>query len=332
MVSRRKNMKKIHNRKSKKRSRKNILDGGDDINIIIRDFEGRCRYEISVNTDDTIKQLIEKCKEKSPIDKEFQYILALGGKILSEEKPISEYGIITESTLDLMKKKLPPPVVGMWVLKSGKDEGLSENIVEIIILNENETGFAMYSDILIKSDLTWNYNKENNLLKIKIPYLTAPEGYGVPITVLYFINPLNCYEYIDCIYWNITEVKNDTIETFVPKKSGYHRTIKHLSIIDYDVLDIFSELYANNNLYFFEHIIKIFKYMNKGVYNNLLNFDNSENMINSIKFLFNGHKSLKYVFDKSNFKALHHQQNFENRNNYKELMKIINRIPEMDIF
>ena len=112
MVSRRKNMKKIHNRKSKKRSRKNILDGGDDININIRDFEGK-RYEISVNTDDTIKQLIEKCKEKSPIEKEFQYVISLTGKILSEENLISEYGgIRTESTLDLMKKEL------LWEFKT----------------------------------------------------------------------------------------------------------------------------------------------------------------------------------------------------------------------
>ena len=101
----------VKQRKSKKRSRR-ILDGGENITIIIRDFEGK-RYEISVNTDETIKQLIEKCKEQSPIDeKEFQYILALGGKILSEEKNISEYIIRTESTLELMKKEL------LWEFKT----------------------------------------------------------------------------------------------------------------------------------------------------------------------------------------------------------------------
>jgi len=206
-----------------------------------------------------------------------------------------------------IEKELPSPVVGMWVVKNGS----TDVRIEVIILHENGTGFAFNDETsYIKSDLTWNYNKEN-LLKIKIPYLRLPEGLGGR-TTLYFINPSNCCNcFIDCVYWSVHE--SDTIETFVPKKRGYDRKIKKLSIIDPDFMYTILELFTSNNLYFFEHIIKILKYMNKGVYENILNFDNPDNMIKSIKFLFNAYDG-------------------KNQSNYKELMKIIDRIPEMDIF
>lgn len=364
-------MKKIHNRKSKKRSRKNILDGGDDINISIRDFEGK-RYEISVNTDDTIKQLIEKCKEKSPIDKEFQYILALGGKILSEKKPISEYGIKTESTLDLMKK-LPPPVVGMWVVG---------NYNYTVFLYENETGIII-SNIssrinskyiipnIIYNNVVWKYNKVNNILKIKVEFgeirEVSPSYHNWPIETKYGeiwyvnmrekISHFSAPNFLSSGFYSLAKEsytekpKEPKINLETYKLTTFIREDRYTEIKQLTLQDPMFENTIQNiivspdikHMNIFENIIKVLRYMDKGIYYETLNFDNIDNMKKSIslilsnKFLHINHGGWS-IFDLYDPKlneilktsSLSHIPYHGEK--YKELMKIINRIPEMDIF
>jgi hypothetical protein len=95
--------------KRSKKQKKLILDGGgDDIKIIVRDFEGN-RYELLVNPEHIIQTILDKYKceliknSKWPINEnEYKYILQITGReILSLSEIISDVGIATESTINI---------------------------------------------------------------------------------------------------------------------------------------------------------------------------------------------------------------------------------------
>jgi len=67
--------------------------------LVLKIFFGN-RYTINIDNEHTIKELIEKCREKSPTDEtKFKYVLRLVGVELSNSSKISDYGISIESTL-----------------------------------------------------------------------------------------------------------------------------------------------------------------------------------------------------------------------------------------
>ena len=82
---------------------------------------------------------------------------------------------------------------------------------------------------------------------------------------------------------------------------------------------ILSDLISSHNMFFFEHIIKVFRYMDKGVLSEVLKFDNAENMKKSIEIIFSG--SCFDLFSRTPDDAVR-----------KQLMAVIELIPVMDIF
>jgi hypothetical protein len=178
MVSRKKS-------KNSKRNLKRILDGGD-ITIIIKDFEGK-RYELSIDTDNTIESIISECKKKSHIDeKEFKYVLQLEGELLDEFANISDYKIGNESTLNLIKKKL------LWSFKRISYQYYNRDIVTDTIFNnwsnklkEGKYKFGRGED---------NLNKENYINAIKKRFNECKERNNLHLFNLPQINEAFCDE------------------------------------------------------------------------------------------------------------------------------------------
>jgi len=189
MVSRKNQRKKIEFKRIQKRSkrnRKSILDGGEPISIIIRDFDSK-RYELKIDTDNTIESIISECRKRSPIDEtEFKYVLRLGSIILSDwSKTISDCGIANESTLELSSKKLPSPFCGLYITSDYR----------IICLYENNTG-DMNKYVNVQSpphhynDVKWFYDKKYNILKISYTYIHPSDP--KPYKYIIYFKPNDC--------------------------------------------------------------------------------------------------------------------------------------------
>lgn len=352
MVSR-KNQRKKSNRiqKRSKRIRKRILDGGEPISIIIRDFDGK-RYELKIDTDNTIESIISKCREKSPIDEtEFKYVLKLGSVILSDcSKTISEYGIANESTLHLSYKKLPSPFCGLYAFT---DHDSHSNIRSILILNDDNTGHHIVShsqnsvNNTYTNDVVWI--NSNNILKVLI--ITKPMMDNKAIVrhgsrQIFLINTTNYFGYYKSIryvspsfkYFTDEYKRKDFVfEELLTKESrieflnnfnplidslknhsvfgSVNQKLLRVSFDGREFVEILEDLESYSNMFFLEHMIKVFRYMDKGVFSEVFEFDNPENMKKSIEMMF------PLLFSRSADDTVK-----------KQLMAVIDRIPGMDIF
>jgi len=345
MVSRKKskrNRKEIV--KKSKRNRKRILDGGL-IDIIIKPLGGE-RYTIKIDDTYTIGSIISECREKSPIDEtKFKYVLKLsGGKILSNSSKISDYGIGKESTLKLTTKNIA--FCGLYVFTDyERSKGYNKTTNEILILNDDNTGHLLESPQTGKDpktykppDVVWTYNETNNILKILINnevFLINTSKYFGYYNSIRYVSPLSSYppEYQrkDFVFKKLLtkESKIEFLTNFNPliHSLNFHSIFgqvnqKLLRVSFDDGIEfklILKDLISSNNMFFLEHIIKVFRYMDKGVLSEVFKFDNSENM----------KKSIEIIFSDSGIDLFSRSPEDTCR---KELMAIIDRIPKMDIF
>ena len=354
MVSRKKskrNQKEI--KKKSKRGRKRVLDGGEPITILIKLLGGKTHISTIDPDNNTIESIISECREKSPIDeKEFKYVLTFGSIILSDwSKTISNYGIRNESELHLTTKKLPShsPFCGLYIFR---DYG-HHNMTSILILNDDNTGHHIDSQSqnsvnnTYTNDVVWIHS--NNILKILI--MTKPMMDNASICrrssrQVFFINTTKYFGYYNVIRYVLPsfvhfpeeykrkdfvfeeEPQIEFLNNFNPliHSLKIHSIFGHsnqkllrISIDDREFEYILEDMIHYANMFFLEHIIKILRYMDKGVLSEVFKFDNPENMKKSIEMMFGSH-SLD-LFSRSPDDSCR-----------KELLAIIGRIPEMDIF
>jgi len=108
---------KRSNKRSKKRSRvsqkKRILDGGDDLEVTVKDGIKGGSHVFRVNSDDSVQSILDKYKSKLvqnskwPINEnENKYILIITDHILELDQTISEAGIKNESTVIINAQKI----------------------------------------------------------------------------------------------------------------------------------------------------------------------------------------------------------------------------------
>ena len=348
MVSRKKSKKKS------KRGRKRVLDGGEPITIVIKLLGGKTHIS-NIDPDNTIESIISECREISPIDeKEFKYVLTFGSIILSDwSKTISDYGIRNESRLHLTTKKLPShsPFCGLYAFR---DYDQNHNMVtSVLILNDDNTGhhIALQSQNSVyntyTNDVVWIHS--NNILKILI--MTKPKMDNRAIVrhssrQVFFINTTKYFGYYnvkkyisspsvsfpdeykrkDFVFEEEPQIEflnnfNPLIHSLKIHSIFGHSNQKllRISIDDREFEYILEDMIHYANMFFLEHIIKILRYMDKGVLSEVFKFDNPENMKKSIEMMFGSH-SLD-LFSRSPDDSCR-----------KELLAIIGRIPEMDIF
>ena len=338
--------------KKSKRNRKRILDGGIDIDVVIKDFLLGGRYVIKIDNENTIKELIEKCKEKSPIDEtKFKYVLKKthDGEILSDwSKTISDCGIEMESTLELTTKNIA--FCGLYVFT---DYG-HRDMTSILILNDDNTGHHIASQSQNSSrntytnDVVWIHS--NNILKILI--MTKPQMDNRAIVrrgsrQIFLINTTNYFGYYNCIRYNSppfnTDIYNEykrkdfVFEELSTKESriefldnfnplihslAHHSvfgSVEKLLRVSFDdgiqFVGVLEDMIHNVNMFFLEHIIKVFRYMDKGVFAEVFKFDNPENMKKSIEMM------IPSLFSRTPDDTCR-----------KQLMAVIELIPRMDIF
>ena len=357
MVSRKKskrNQKEI--KKKSKRRQKRVLDGGEPITIFIKLLGGKTHIS-KIDPDNTIESIISECREKSSIDeKEFKYVLRFGSNILSDlSQTISDYGIRNESTLELTTKKLPShsPFCGLYIFR---DYDGHHNMTSILILNDDNTGHHIASqrqnsvNNTYTNDVVWIHS--NNILKILI--MTKPQMDNRAIVrhsprQVFFINTTNYFGYYNVVrYVSPSSFPDDhkrkdfVFEELLTKESQIEflnnfnpliHSLKIHSIFGKDgqklsrvslddgrqFVGVLEHIKNCANMFFLEHIIKVLRYIDKGVLSEVFKFDNPENMKKSIEIMFGSH-SLD-LFSRSPDDTCR-----------KELMAIIDRIPEMDIF
>ena len=353
MVSRKKSKRK-QKRPSSKRRQKRVLDGGEPITIFIKLLGGETHIS-KIDPGNTIESIISECREKSPIDeKEFKYVLRFGSNILSDwSKTISYYGIRNESALQLTTKKLPSPFCGLYVFTDYERHNTTN---KVLILNDDNTGHLLENPQTGKDkrsykppDVVWTYNETNNILRI-----LAHDS------VVYFINTSKYFGYYNVMTWitysspdnieqcrktyeksypqfshpregfvfrelSTKESKIEFLNTFKPQihscsqftvfGKDYDKLLIRISFDGREFKQILSDLKSSGNMFFFEHIIKVFRYMDKCVLSEVFKFDNPENMKKSIEMMFES------LLSRSPDDSCR-----------KELLAIIGRIPEMDIF
>jgi len=111
-----KRSKKLSKKRSRVSQKKRILDGGVDLEVIVKDdtlggMGGR--HVFPVNGDDSVQSILDKykCKlvrnSKWPINEnEYKYILRITDRILEFDQTISEAGISNESTVIINSQKI----------------------------------------------------------------------------------------------------------------------------------------------------------------------------------------------------------------------------------
>jgi hypothetical protein len=94
-----------------------------------------------------------------------------------------------------------------------------------------------------------------------------------------------------------------------------NQKLLRVSFDDREFVKILEDMTYYQNMFFLEHIIKILRYIDKGVFAEVFKFDNPENMKKSIDMM------IPSVFSRTPDDTVR-----------KQLMAVIDRIPEMDIF
>ena len=129
-------------------------------------------------------------------------------------------------------------------------------------------------------------------------------------------------------------------------------SIKKLSLTDNEFYSVISKIwdqpksggYTLPEIRLFEYIIKVLRYMDKGIYFKIFNFDNLDGMKNSLSILADKMVNLTWfsgtrykLFDPSLYEIYKNgthkgEKGISDFKRFKELLAIIDRIPEMDIF
>jgi len=218
-------------------------------------------------------------------------------------------------------------------------------------LNDDNTGPQTGKDLKTYKhpDVVWIYNETNNILKIllygsHIYFINTSNYFGY-----YDVKKWVTYSSLENIEQHKSLYEKDHPRLSLPREGfvfkelstkesrieflnnfnplihsltvhsvlgmNDHRLIR-ISFEGREFQLILDNLVSTGNMFFFEHIIKVFRYMDKGVFSEVFKFDNPENMKKSIEMMFNYPVS-GILTDKDRG---------------KQLMAVIELIPVMDIF